>query len=180
MDEQIEFVKLIVSRLDGAGIPYMLTGSLALAVYATPRMTRNIDLVIQCQPEDSGRIAALFEPDCYVDAEAVRDAVMRRSMFNIIHQEWVIKADFIVRKDEEYRKVEFGCRREFDVAGAPVQVVAPEDSILSKLEWSLESGSELQRRDVRSIIESVADLDWPYLELWAPRLDVEDSLAALR
>jgi len=35
-------------------------------------------------------------------------------------------------------------------------------------------------RDLRSIIESVAELDWPYLELWAPRLDVHDLLAALR
>jgi len=36
MDEQLEFVKLIASRLDGAGIKYMLTGSVAAAIYAAP------------------------------------------------------------------------------------------------------------------------------------------------
>jgi len=33
MDEQLEFVKLIASRLDCEGIPYMMTGSLAMAIY---------------------------------------------------------------------------------------------------------------------------------------------------
>ena len=48
MDEQLEFLKSIVSRLESAGIPYMLTGSKAMAIYAAPRMTRDLDLVIEC------------------------------------------------------------------------------------------------------------------------------------
>ena len=38
MDEQLEFAKLIASRLDNAGIPYMLTGSMAMTIYSIPRM----------------------------------------------------------------------------------------------------------------------------------------------
>ena len=83
MDEQMEFAKLIASRLEGAGIPYMLTGSMAMALYAEPRMTRDIDMVIECRPEDAARIHKLFAPDCYVDEESVRDAVIHRRMFNI-------------------------------------------------------------------------------------------------
>ena len=48
VDEQLEFLKLIASRLDGAGTSYMLTGSIALAVCATPRMTRDVDVVVEC------------------------------------------------------------------------------------------------------------------------------------
>ncbi|MEE9151178.1 MAG: hypothetical protein V3U20_05005 [Thermoplasmata archaeon] len=47
MDDQLEFVKLIASRLDSVGIAYMMTGSMAMAVYSMPRMTRDIDLVIE-------------------------------------------------------------------------------------------------------------------------------------
>ncbi len=43
VDEQLEFVKQIASRLASAEINYMMTGSMAMAVYATPRMTRDID-----------------------------------------------------------------------------------------------------------------------------------------
>jgi hypothetical protein len=180
MDEQLAFAKLIASRLDGAGIPYMLTGSMAMALYATPRMTRDIDLVVECRPDDASRIAALFEADCYVDVDAIRAAAVRRSTFHVIHDEWLIKADFIVRRDEEYRELEFGRRRAFDVEGTPIQVVAPEDLVLSKLEWSRESGSEMQRRDARSILESVPDLDEVYLQRWATRLGIRELLDSQR
>lgn len=145
MDEQLEFVKEIASRLESAGIPYMMTGSMAMAIYSVPRMTRDIDLVVECHPQDSDRIAALFESDCYVDRHSVREAIARRSIFNIIHNEWVIKADFIVRKDEEYRRLEFERRREFDVDGTPIHVVAAEDLILSKLKMT-DTTQEIEAR----------------------------------
>lgn len=46
MNEQLELVKLIAYRLESNGIAYMLTGSMAVAIYAAPMMTRDIDLVI--------------------------------------------------------------------------------------------------------------------------------------
>lgn len=180
MDEQLEFVKQIAERLASAGIPYMMTGSMAMAVYATPRMTRDVDLVVDCAPGDTPRIVGLFETDCYVDAEAVANAVRTRGTFNIIHNEWITKADFIVRKDDPYRETEFGRRHEVDAAGVRLSVVAPEDLILSKLAWARETGSELQRRDVRELIASVRDLDWDYLERWAAHLGVSRGLEEAR
>lgn len=115
----------------------------------------------------------LFRADCYVNEDSIRNAVIRRSMFNIIHNEWMVKADFIVRGDEEYRKLEFERRRRFDIDGTPIWVVAPEDLILSKLEWSRESSSALQQRDVQVLMEEVIDLDWSYLESWAERLGMK-------
>jgi hypothetical protein len=176
MNEQLEFLKLIVLRLDSASIPYMMTGSMAMATYAAPRMTRDIDLVIECQAGDATRIAKLFEGDCYVDEAAIRDAINKRSTFNIIHNEWIVKADFIVRKDEEYRKIEFDRRKKFDIEGAAIWVASPEDLILSKLLWIKDSESELQRRDIRTILDSVSDLDWPYLEKWSSTLRVKSLL----
>ena len=101
MDEQLEFVKLIASRLDSVGIPYMMTGSMAMAIYSIPRMTRDIDLVVEVKPFDVDKIVKLFSEDCYIDQDSVREAVVEHSMFNIIHNEWVVKADFIIRKNEE-------------------------------------------------------------------------------
>ncbi len=180
MNELLEFVKKIAGRLDSAGIPYMMTGSIALALYARPRMTRDIDLVIECHPRDSEIIVQLFEPDCYVDAESVRDAVANRTMFNIIPNEWIIKADFIVRKENEYRELEFSRRRRFRIDGKPVWAVAPEDLVLSKLYWSKDSSSDIQRDDVRSIVQSVQDLDWFYVEKWAVNLGVQELLAEVK
>ncbi|MFT4974978.1 MAG: hypothetical protein ACI8S6_000861 [Myxococcota bacterium] len=63
-------------------------------------------------------------------------------------------------------------------------VCAPEDSILSKLEWAKRSGgSERQLRDVSGVWQMrKAELDQSYIEHWARELGVEDlwqrSLAA--
>jgi len=180
MNEQLEFIKEIARRLDSVGIPYMMTGSMALALYARPRMTRDIDLVIECQSPDSETIVSLFERDCYVDEQEIRDAIASRTMFNIIHNEWIIKADFIVRKNNEYRRLEFDRRRRFTIEGVSIWGVSPEDLILSKLYWAKDGNSELQREDVRAMLQTAHDLDWIYLEQWAEDLRVQELLSEMR
>jgi hypothetical protein len=176
MDEQLEFVKQIANRLDGADLPYMMTGSMAMAVYAVPRMTRGIDIVVEFRPKDVEKLAGLFERDCFVDVDAIRQAAVEQGMFNIFHKEWLIKVDFITRKNEPYRKTEFERRNTIEVEGVPVSVVAPEDLILSKLFWAKDSESELQQRDVRQLIQLSPELDWNYLDKWAPELGVAELL----
>ena len=176
MDEQLDFVRLIAKRLTSIGVEYMLTGSMAMAAYGNPRMTRDVDIVMECSEQDADPIVRLFEEDCYINRDAVLEAIANRSMFNIIHNEWIIKADFIVRKDDPYHQTEFGRRREITVAGNPLVVVAPEDLILSKLKWAEESQSELQMRDVRELMATGIALDREYLEQWAQTLGVRASL----
>jgi len=109
VDEQLDSLRLIAARLHAAGIPYMVTGSLAQALWAVPRMARAIDVVVE-------------------------------------------------------------------VAGTAIAFVSPEDLILSKLVWGEDSHSELQRKDVRQLVEAVEDLDWGYLQAWAGELGVRDAL----
>jgi hypothetical protein len=125
-------------------------------------------------------VAALFAPDFLCETDAIRDAVKRRGMFNVIHEEAVVKVDFIVRKDTPYRIEEFGRRRSVDIGGASVWMVSPEDLLLSKLHWAKDSQSELQTKDARNLIACVADLDWEYIETWAKDLSVSDLLADVR
>ena len=176
VNEQIEFLKLIAERLDRCGLPYMVTGSFAMALYAVPRTTRDIDIVFECKPQDADKVAEIFAADCYVDLESVREAAASQGMFNIIHQGWVLKADLIVRKDAPYRKLEFDRRRFVEIDNTRIAVVTVEDLILSKLVWARRSESELQQRDVREMIECVKKLDWEYLETWSVNLGVHDLL----
>ena len=180
MDEQFEFLALVTRRLDALDIPYMLSGSVALSLYAEPRMTRDIDFVIDIQTDKVRGFVNAFSGDCYVEETAVRAAVQRRDMFNIIHTEWVLKADFVVRKDAAFRIEEFGRRRSFDSFDFPVMVVTPEDLLLSKLVWAKEGMSELQERDVANLLRSQPNLDWDYIQKWAGYLDVLDILQRLR
>lgn len=176
MDEQLEFMKLIASRLDSAGIPYMMTGSMAMAIYSIPRMTRDIDLVVEVTPTDVDKIVGLFSEDCYIDQDSVMQAVHTHGMFNIIHNDWVVKADFIIRKNEDYRREEFARRKKINIEDMVISVVAAEDLVLSKLVWGKRSQSDLQLRDVCQMISTVSELDWKYMQNWAAVLGVGDLL----
>lgn len=170
MSDELDILKLVVARLDAAGIPYMVTGSMAANFYATPRMTRDIDLVVELREGDVGRMVWLFQDDYYIDRDMVEQAVRTQSMFNMIHNALVVKIDCVVRKDSEYRREEFFRRRMVIVDGRPVTIVAPEDLILSKLEWAKESRSQMQLDDVRNLLTSVRKLDQTYLAEWTERL----------
>jgi hypothetical protein len=172
MTEELEVLTLVTGRLEDAGIPYMLTGSFAANYYAVPRMTRDIDLVLDLSAADVDRVCALFEREFYVDRDAVRAAVDDRGVFNLIHEAYVVKVDCIVRKDSEYRRTEFTRRRRGSVEGRELVVVAPEDLIISKLDWMRQSRSAMQLADVRNLLASVSDLDQRYLAHWIDRLDL--------
>ncbi len=176
MDEQLEFMMLIAGRLDASGIPYMITGSMAIAIYSTPRMTRDIDLVVEATPNDVYKIVGLFSDDCYIDQDSVLQAVNTHGMFNIIHNNWMVKADFIIRKNEDYRREEFARRQIINIEGKTISVVTAEDLILSKLVWGQRSQSDLQFRDVCQVLSSVSELDWEYMQNWADVLGVGNLL----
>lgn len=176
MDEQFEFLRTIVSRLVAENIPYMLTGSLALAIWARPRMTRDVDVVIEAGPEAVNRLVAVFSGDCYVSADAAHTAAVERTMFNVIHLPTLLKADFIVRRDEPYETAKFARRRAVDLEGLTAFVISPEDLILSKLQWAQGTGSVRQVEDVRLLLRDLRDLDRAYLERWASTLHVIEAL----
>ena len=93
-------------------------------------------------------------------------------MFNMIHHALVVKVECVVRNDSGYRRKEFSRRRNVIIDGTSVAVVAPEEFILSKLEWAKETHSELQLDDVRNLLRSVEDLDRTYLNQWVDRLEL--------
>jgi len=113
-------------------------------------------------------MVASFAGDFYVDGELARAAIQSETLFNLMHLDSGVKVDFIVRKSSEYRRLEFERRKLISVAGVRTWVVSREDLILSKLLWARESGSEMQRRDIRLLLDG--DLDLDYLERWAKDL----------
>jgi hypothetical protein len=170
--EELEVLRVVTERLEAAGIPYMLTGSMAGNYYAVPRMTRDIDLVVELSAGDAERVCGLFESDFYVERDAVRDALADPGTFNLIHTAHVVKVDIVVRKDSEYRREEFQRRRRVAIGDMDVFVVALEDLIISKLDWARDTRSPVQLGDVRNLLAS-ADVDQTYLRRWIGRLGLE-------
>lgn len=173
VNEQLDILELVAGRLNNADVPYMITGSIASSYYAEPRMTRDIDVVIDVRVADIERLASLFEHDFYCDREAIRRAVETRRMVNLIHSSSLVKVDLIVRKDSAYRRTEFERRQAHKVGRTTIWMATAEDLLLSKLVWAEAGDSEVQRRDAKNLADSVPTLDWPYIHRWARELSVE-------
>jgi len=139
----------------------MLTGSMAMNYYAQPRMTRDIDIVIKVASDQTDSLISIFEAEYYVDRRAVATAIAQRSMFNLIHNETIIKLDCIILKSDQYHQQEFARRRLITLGDFETWIVSVEDLILSKLYWARDSKSELQRRDVQNLL--MVDCDRSYL-----------------
>lgn len=177
MLEELEVLRIVGERLEAAQLPYMLTGSFAMAYYGKPRMTRDLDIVVALREDRITDLLASLSPDFYVDAASARLAVISQRLFNLMHFDTGIKVDLIVRKDAEYRQVEFARRQAVQMHGVKTWIVSREDLILSKLVWAKDSKSELQRRDVRTLLDE--SMDRAYLERWASQLGVAAALAEI-
>lgn len=172
MQNELDIVRDVSARLERGGIDYMLTGSMAMNYYAQPRMTRDIDVVVALTPNDTDAVIHLFTPDYYVSREAVSRSIADESLFNLIHQESVIKVDCIVRKNTPYRRAEFERRQRITIEDFSTWITSKEDLIISKLWWAKDSNSELQLRDVSNLAGTGCDTD--YVERWTSELGLHN------
>lgn len=180
MESFVESLKSVCARLDGARIPYMISGSTAANLYAQPRATNDVDIVIQIDEERSGDLLNLFHEDFYISKEAVDDAFGHIGMLNIIQQASVIKFDLIILKMDDFSRSAFARRGKEVFEGGEFWFISLEDLVLQKLLWHKEGGSELQREDVRRLIfANRTRLDVNYCSEWAGRLRIGELLKEL-
>ena len=177
IENELDVLRDVSQRLERQGIEFMLTGSVAMNYYAQPRMTRDIDLVVALNETQTEGFVRLFESDYYLDKKHVADSIFRRGMFNLIHNETVIKVDFVVLRSDPYRQQEFARRMKITLGDFQTWIVSREDLILSKLLWAKDSKSEMQWRDVRNLLSPECDMT--YLRSRAEFLGVVEYLESL-
>lgn len=180
MKSQVYVVGDVSARLNKLGIPYMLTGSMAMNQYALPRFTRDIDFVLDLKKSDAAAFVEAFEQDYFVQREAIDSALKHHSMFNLLHNETVVKVDCIILKAAYYARVEFERRQPFTVrdidpaVAYPTVIVTKEDLILAKLRWMRMTPSEAQQKDIKNLLQSGYDKE--YVSKWVEEQGLQSLL----
>lgn len=177
MTTQAALLSTIADRLEAAGIPYMVVGSVAGSFHGEPRTTVDIDIVIDPTRESLTRfVESLPAEDFYVAQEAATEALARRSSFNVIEHATGWKVDLLVRKDRPFSRTELERRFRAPLLGRPTPIATAEDTIIAKLEWATEGASERQLGDVAAIVRTQGSrLDQDYLERWIGPLGLDDA-----
>ena len=172
--------KKITNILKKTDKPFAFTGGLAATTYGDPRTTNDVDLIIEINPWEIdfvNTLANLLGDDFYFSIEGCREAIEEQTMFQAIDKETMFKIDFHL-SDIVPGSLERRCERKI-MTGQIVPMVAPEDSILSKLVW-IKLGSGRSRKDVVAMLRVQEHLDNDYLEATAAQLDVKPILDELR
>ena len=166
---QSELLKKVVAVLNGAGTPYMLTGSYASSLQGEPRLTHDIDLVVQLNAQSPAELSFAFPPpNYYLDEISVAEAIDRKSQFNLIDLTTGDKVDFWILTDEPFDQSRFIRRYIERYHGLSICVSRPEDTIIMKLRWAVMSGGSVKQiADAKSVFELQGSaLDFPYIDRW--------------
>ena len=147
----------------------MLSGSVALGAYALPRATRDFDFIVNIKEENADSFSEYFGAGYYCDEDSIKDAIRQKGIFNIIDHASGFKADFVILKDNVFRRNEFERRIKIVLFNMEVYIVSAEDLLLSKLAWIQDFQSSLQIEDIKSLIQ-YKHIDMQYVLYWIKKL----------
>lgn len=185
--EHVSAIRHVVAVLDDLNIRYAIGGSYASSTHGAARYTQDADISVEPFHGKERLFALRFPADeYYADEQMIREAVSRRSSFNILHLPSAFKIAVFAQKDRPFDREFLARRRKAEVFGegeGEYGVVAPEDIVLLKLEWFRLGGetSDKQWADVLGVLKTQGDaIDAAYLDRWAGEIGVKDLLDRVR
>ena len=162
------FFSYVVEVLENLGIPYMIVGGFAAILYGEPRLTIDVDIVVDMKLEHVKPLVAAFPvPDYYVSEEGIHDSLQRGYPFNVIQPATGAKVDLVPLPRDPFDRSAFQRRQrlEYDEAGRSATFITPQDIIVAKLIAYRETGSDKHLRDARGVLV----MQWGELNLGAIR-----------
>ncbi len=164
----------IASFLNKNKIPYMLTGAWSVIYYARPRASHDIDLIVELGKRDLSRTEKAFKklsPEFLIQTDSIKEAILKKDMFNIIHLPTTLKLDFWLLKDDLFDKTRFARRKKIKLLGQTMWITTAEDTILKKLLWYKQSKLEKHLIDAAFVYQiQKKNLDKSYLKKWVKKL----------
>lgn len=114
--------------------------------------------------------------DFYISEEAVRDAIVRHSQFNIIHPQSGLKIDVMIPDASAFDRSRFSrARRVHTGIDWDASFATPEDVIIKKLEYFKEGRSDRHLRDIAGVLKTSGDeIDLAYIRRWVAELALND------
>ena len=135
----------------------MITGGVAAVIYGDPRLTRDIDLVLQLHPSHIRRFASAFDASAFyvppIETLHEETTRVRHGHFNVIHRESALRADIYLAGDDPLHAWAFQRRQRLPLEDFTIWVAPVEYVIIRKLEYYRASSFERHLRDVSLILK---------------------------
>jgi hypothetical protein len=166
--QEVNLFLLFIKPLNRLKIPYIITGAAATIIYGVPRLTHDIDLIIQLDSVKIGEFIIQFPSDkFYLPPEEVIKLEIKRPLrghFNIIHHETGFKADIYIMGEDMLHKWALANKKSFNILEETIWVAPPEYVIIRKLEYFREGGSSKHLNDIKNILEVMkGNIDYEFI-----------------
>ena len=132
-------------------LPFHITGGSISSAYGEPRLTQDIDVVIdpiRAKSEVDGLVQLLEQSDFMFTESVVRKGVASGELFQLLDTKESLKLDIYPRELIEGELSRSKSAELFD--GMFLPIASRTDAVLSKLIW-IDKGSVRSRRDLRSM-----------------------------
>lgn len=171
----------VVDALERIEARYVVVGSTAASAWGVARSTRDIDIVaVITRDTVDAFLLELGNHEIYVPADnACAVAAANLGSFNVLHTTTGGKVDiFVCSSSDVFEASRLNRRVRLKVLGVETWVATPEDVILSKLLWRVQTRSEIQWRDCVEVM-ATSEIDVDYLRSWATQLDISADVEEL-
>ena len=175
----------VVQALRSLSIPFYVGGSVASSYHGAIRSTMDVDLVCELTNDQVVEFLNQLGEDYYASEPAIREAIRRKSCFNLIHYPTSFKVDVFVSPERPFDR-QVIARAQSGTLGRDAALTVPfataEDIIVIKLQWYRlgNESSERQWNDVSRLVSLLGDsVDHDYLRQASQSVGVEDLLQRL-
>jgi len=187
-DDLRSFNRRLIEMPEKLDVAYAIGGSVAAMAYSEPRLTIDIDIMLDVQVEQLKQVAGeVSRWQIYISPlETILETNIPYGLpFNVIDGSIGAKADFYVAKNTGLDASAMARRRRLawdKESGAQAWFLAPEDVILYKLQYYRMGGEVSQKHpiDIAKMLTLIgSELDMSYIESWAAKIGVADLWQAL-
>lgn len=183
--QELDLFSIFTSKLNKLNLNYFITGSVATIIYGEPRLTHDIDIVLEVHTESLDAFVKAFSRKQFYlpPIEIIKSEVMRseRGHFNIIHHESGFKADIYLTGKDEFQKWGLDNKKEIPYKNGVLYVAPPEYVIIKKLEFYKEGHSEKHLSDIKSMFRNSREIiDNATVEKYARRFGLTDLWGEVR
>jgi hypothetical protein len=180
-----DLLTIFLNPLNELGVRYAITGAVATTIYGEPRLTHDIDLVLELKSNDAERLTEAFPLEIFYcpPVEVIRLEVGRnqRGHFNLIHHETGFKADIYLSGNDKLHIWALNNRKVIDVYDEDYWFAPIEYVILRKLEYFREGGSDKHIHDIESMLELSNDqIDFDQLNNKIRDMKLEEQWMVLK
>lgn len=165
-NEYFGFFRRVVEAIEESRIPYAVSGAVAASYYGEARSTRDIDLIMDLSPSQTGKVEALlsafkkrsitFE---YTTLHAIVDFMEKKGTLFAHDTQIPFTVDMILKAEERLNEVALRDRKKVELEGVRFWVISPEPLFIAKLifarERDIEDITHMLQRSKREIDETL-------------------------